>query len=311
MSYYTKNSLIDSNKNTAWMQAFELVKEGSKVFDVGCSSGTFGKELIDRKGCIVDGIEPDKTDAGLAQKKLRHVEPIVAENDQLYTLFPEKYDVISFIDVIEHLEDPASVLQRVKPMLKKDGVILFSIPNMAHLSVRLALLKGEFNYTQTGLLDQTHLHFYTGKEIERVFQEAGYNIQDFKGSSFTYPRLQIDQILNTMGLKTSTKFMEMLTETSANVYQYVGTGAVAKTPKKIKIPTANAHETDYKVIEDTFSNYKKHIKHLEKAVTLKDQHISNIEGMLSGTKQELDRLNSKKVVKLAKKIGSAKRRLKR
>lgn len=311
MSFYTKNALIDSNKNTAWMQAFDLVKEGSKVFDVGCSSGTFGKELIDRKGCVVDGIEPDKTDANLAKDKLRHVEAIVAENDQLYDLFPEKYDIVSFIDVIEHLEDPASVLRRIKPMLKKDGVILFSIPNMAHLSVRLALLKGEFDYTQTGLLDQTHLHFYTGKEIERVFHEAGYNIKDFRGSSFTYPKAQVDEILGKMGLRANKKFMKFLSDTSANVYQYVGTGTISKTPKKTKVPTANAHETDYKVIENTIAGCKKYIKYLEKSVNLKDQHISNIESILNDSKQELERVNSKKVVKLAKKIGSAKQKLKR
>lgn len=285
------------------MQALELVGEGWKVFDVGCSSGNFGEELIKRKNCVVDGIDPDQKDTEIARTKLRRVEAITAEDEKLYEFFPEKYDAILFIDVIEHLANPVEVLERVKNMLKKDGVIIFSIPNMAYVSVRYALLRGEFDYTNTGLLDQTHLHFYTGKYIQKVFNKAGYSIKNFQCSSFTYPEFQSKEILARVGLKPNKKFFNLLEDTGGYVYQYVGSSVVAaKVPEDRPAPKLNAHEKDYKVVNETINNYKKHIKHLSEAVKLKDQHIINLEKIIQGQKEQLDRSTLSKIVSKVKSV---------
>lgn len=174
MSNYS-NVVLSDDPNTPWYRIFAYIEPQSRVLDVGCSAGNFGKALIDQKKCMVDGIEVNKQDSIKAKKKLMNVYNINIENTDFKNL-PGDYRYIYFGDVIEHLVDPVSVLKKITKLLSKDGEILFSIPNMAHLSVRLMLLSGEFNYAKTGLLDNTHLHFYTFKEIERVFNEAGYEI---------------------------------------------------------------------------------------------------------------------------------------
>ena len=268
------------------------------------------KNLLGEKNVLLTALSLTWGDAKLAKKKLRTVHAITAEDENLYKLFPEKYDVISFIDVIEHLAAPITVIKRIKPMLKEDGVILFSIPNMAHLSVRLALMKGEFTYTQTGLLDQTHLHFYTGDYIQRIFNDAGCEINVFNCSSYTYPRMQTNKILKSLGLQPEETFYKTMEDSHANVYQFVGTARKSANIKKTAVPKKNIHENDYKIIEDTINNYIVQAKELRKSITLKDQHISNLEAIIGEKSKELDRLNSKKVIKVMKKVSSAKARFK-
>jgi methyltransferase family protein len=79
-----------------------------------------------------------------------------------------------FADVLEHLKEPDDVLRRVRPFVAENGVVVASIPNIAHASVRLALLGGEFRYREWGLLDDTHLRFFTRASIQDLFEETGY-----------------------------------------------------------------------------------------------------------------------------------------
>src|SRR5690606_24139579 len=97
----------------------------------------------------------------------------------------KKYDVILMIDVIEHLVNPRNSLRSIGSLLKPDGVLIFSVPNMAHISIRLNLLNGKLNYTKTGLLDDTHLHFYTEEYLVNVLTDAGFAISDFRSTSIT------------------------------------------------------------------------------------------------------------------------------
>src|SRR5207248_2616993 len=78
----------------------------------------------------------------------------------------ERFDAILFADVLEHLRDPAALLKRVRPLVAENGVVIASIPNVAHASVRLALLGGSFRYREWGLLDETHLRFFTRHGVE-------------------------------------------------------------------------------------------------------------------------------------------------
>lgn len=286
MSNYTKNKLIDQDKNTAWTQVLSLIGSGWTILDIGCSSGNLGKELIDKKQAIVDGIDIDDADVTLARQKLRKAEVINVETaTELTAIFKDKYDAILFIDVIEHLVDPVAALKKVKSLLKPEGVVIFSIPNMSHVSVRLSLLEGDFTYTQTGLLDKTHLHFYTGKEVQRVFSEAQYRIDNFSCSSLQYPTTLIKERLASIGIegqKDFSKFISMLEETKGFVYQYVGSAKpdTSKTKNSQQVPKLNAHEKDYKIIEQIIEDQKLHIKNLTEERKLKDQHIKNLEKII-------------------------------
>ncbi len=85
------------------------------------------------------------------------------------------FDYIIFGDVLEHLHDPLKTLRYAKKYLKKDGKIIASIPNLMNISVMKQLIHGDFTYTETGLLDKTHIHFFTYNEIKKIFKEAGFN----------------------------------------------------------------------------------------------------------------------------------------
>lgn len=86
-------------------------------------------------------------------------------------------------DVLEHLVAPEQLLQRLPEVLCPDGRIIVSLPNVAHVSVRLSLVLGRFDYTETGILDRTHLHLYTFQSARRLLEGAGLRIeQEFGGS---------------------------------------------------------------------------------------------------------------------------------
>src|SRR5207249_3528300 len=129
--------------------------------------------LRERLGCTVTGIEVQSTAAEVARESADRV--IVADAEELdyaQVFASERFDVILFADVLEHLRDPELVLRRVRRLLEPRGSIVASIPNVAHGSVRVALLGGEFRYTPNGLLDDTHLRFFTKDSVLALFEDA-------------------------------------------------------------------------------------------------------------------------------------------
>lgn len=229
MSHY-KVSFSPGAENLCWNKAADLIKDTSSVLDVGCSTGDFGRALSIYKKCVVDGVEPDSGDSKLAQKVLHQVFNGTVEEAFSGKLKEIKYDHIVFLDVIEHLVDPVSVLSGLKPHLAPGGSIIFSIPNMAHLSTRLMLLDGTFDYGNTGLLDKTHLHFYTQQEVQRVFSEAGYEVEVWDYTEATYPKELITKELARYGLTANKKALAMFQDKNASIFQFVGR-AVIKKPK--------------------------------------------------------------------------------
>lgn len=233
MSNYSDSSFDPDAANSSWYKVFHLIPEKSTVLDIGCSSGNFGAELIKRKKCTVDGIEIFEKDAELARKHLRDVWVLDIERDDLSDIKP-KYDIVYFGDVVEHLVTPVESLARIKKLLKPTGKIIFSIPNMAHATVRLLLLKGDFDYTETGLLDKTHLHFYNQKEVYRVFESSGYEIDELSFVEKDYPNELLKDYAEEIGLTPNDKFYERMHRPDAAAFQFVGSASISKSPKKAK-----------------------------------------------------------------------------
>ena len=101
---------------------------------------------------------------------------IVGSAEEALCSIEDKFDVIVFADVLEHFVHPLDVLAMATSVLAPNGRIIISIPNVAHLSVRLQLLLGSFTYTDRGILDRTHLHFYTKKTLKEMITKAGLHI---------------------------------------------------------------------------------------------------------------------------------------
>jgi 2-polyprenyl-3-methyl-5-hydroxy-6-metoxy-1,4-benzoquinol methylase len=219
MSNYSDSS-FSKDKNSSWYKVYSMIKPGSKVLDVGCSSGNFG-EILRKKKCIVHGIEIDKDDFLEAQKKLDKVFSYNVETDKLNDL-DHDYDYIYFGDVIEHLVRPEKSLARMQKFLKDDGRLLFSVPNMTHILVRLMLLQGKFEYGNTGLLDRTHLHYYDYDFLQRVLNEAGFEVVSIDPVQKDLPEEVIKEELARVGLKATKDFLAYTRASHAAYYQFVG-----------------------------------------------------------------------------------------
>lgn len=162
-----------SNRNNSHTLMVELVGGTKRVLDVGCATGYLARALAER-GCTVSGVE---FDFEAAEEARPHLERLVIgdlETMDLAEAFgDDRFDVIVFGDVLEHLRNPLPVLRAAKGLLADRGSVVASIPNIAHGSVRLALLAGRFNYQDLGLLDTTHVRFFTRSSVEDLFREAG------------------------------------------------------------------------------------------------------------------------------------------
>jgi O-antigen biosynthesis protein len=176
--YETKLNLDDRSSSHALI--IELLGLDKRVLDVGCATGNLAEVLAGR-GCRVTGIEIDPEAARQAEK---HCERVIVGDVESLDLGAEldeaDFDVIVFGDVLEHLKDPLQTLRRFKPFLQTEGYVIASIPNIAHGSVRLALMQGRFRYRSLGLLDDTHLRFFTRETVEQLFKDAGFLIADLR-----------------------------------------------------------------------------------------------------------------------------------
>jgi 2-polyprenyl-3-methyl-5-hydroxy-6-metoxy-1,4-benzoquinol methylase len=151
------------------------VPPGSTVLELGPSSGYMTREFAARQ-CVVDAIEVNPIDAQVAAPHCRTMVVGSAEDPSVFERLQNLYDVAVMADVLEHLRDPEATLRRVGALLRPSGFAVVSLPNVAHWRMRLALLVGKFEYTETDLLDRTHLRFYTRESAVRLFLTTGFEV---------------------------------------------------------------------------------------------------------------------------------------
>jgi 2-polyprenyl-3-methyl-5-hydroxy-6-metoxy-1,4-benzoquinol methylase len=168
------DTMVDAGaENTSHVQMLQLVGGGKRVLDVGCATGYLARALVEQ-GCTVWGVEYDAQAAEQARSALADVLVGDLETLDLVGYFGVgRFDVVIFGDVLEHLRRPLDVLREARPLLVPGGCVVLSIPNIAHGSVRLALLRGEWRYRPLGLLDDTHLRFFTRDTVEELLRAAG------------------------------------------------------------------------------------------------------------------------------------------
>jgi SAM-dependent methyltransferase len=157
------------------LKTLEQEREPARILDVGCAGGYLGK-ILREKGHYVAGIESDAA----AAKNARAYYDVFYLADIETFAFPDRqeFDYILFADVLEHLRDPAAVLRRFIPALKDSGKIIVSVPNVANWIIRLSLLFGRFDSTDRGILDKTHLHFFTLRTLRKMISEVSCRVLD-------------------------------------------------------------------------------------------------------------------------------------
>lgn len=167
--YNEKEYIYDENKpNDGHTAVARLVDKKSRVLDAGCASGILGYILSNYKECVVDGIEYDVEAYEVAKNKKIYKNiynfSVTDSDNKTYNEFfnnKDKYDYIIFADVLEHLDQPWEVINNFFDKLKTNGKMIVCIPNIAHIDIINGLLNGKFNYNRFGILDSTHLRFFT------------------------------------------------------------------------------------------------------------------------------------------------------
>jgi len=164
------------NPGASQWKIIEWVPLGSKVLDIGCASGEVARYLVEKRSCRVVGVEKDPWLAAKARPYCEHVYVGDVETDDILRQIAGPFEVIVLADLLEHLRQPEKVLRAVRPLLCPEGYVLASIPNVANWRIRLKLLAGRFDYTETGLLDRTHLRFFTRRTARELFHQCGFRI---------------------------------------------------------------------------------------------------------------------------------------
>jgi SAM-dependent methyltransferase len=149
------------------------------LLDIGCSYGEFGK-LIKQREVIVWGVEPVKEAASAAARVL---DVVINGFFDIDAPIPDDYfDVITFNDSLEHFPEPNGPLLLAKRKLKKNGILVCCVPNVRYVeNIKNLLFSRDWRYTPMGILDNTHLRFFTEKSIRRTIIEAGYQITRLEG----------------------------------------------------------------------------------------------------------------------------------
>ncbi|MBI5237012.1 MAG: class I SAM-dependent methyltransferase [Deltaproteobacteria bacterium] len=163
-------------------EMLRFVPQGiSTILDIGCGAGEFGHTLKTERNAEVWGIELVPDVARKAANKLDRVSAGNIETDEIS--LPDGYfDGIVFNDVLEHLVDPWQVLRRLRPKLRENGVIVASIPNMRHFHVlKELIIHKQWEYKDQGVLDRTHLRFFTVKGVKDLFETSGYRVVTLEG----------------------------------------------------------------------------------------------------------------------------------
>ncbi|MDP1820790.1 MAG: class I SAM-dependent methyltransferase [Acidimicrobiales bacterium] len=163
--------------NNAHAFSLAMIGRDKDVLELGCAAGHVTQALVEQ-GCRVVGIEYDARAAEAAAE--------IADDVVVTSLFDpgavtkavagREFDVVYAGDVLEHLIDPAGVLQECREALRPGGYAVISLPNVAHVDVKLALLAGRFEYRDYGLLDRTHLRFFTRASITQLVEDAGFHL---------------------------------------------------------------------------------------------------------------------------------------
>lgn len=270
----------NTDKNTIYSKEIELIGFNKKVLEFGCSTG-YVSSILKQRGCRVTGIEIDENAAKKAREYCEKV--IVGDVDTIdldKELKEKKFDVILFGDILEHLKDTKKILIKSKDFLTKDGYSVLSIPNVAHWSTRLELLGGNFDYQKLGILDDSHLRFFTKKSITNLLEASGYFIEIIDYVKQEFDAAKVEATLKMLGGDVNLKKMSLiLNEPDAEAYQYVIKASAFSEYKYIEKLSNDKImlENEIKERKISLAEKDKQIDNLHVEIQNKDKYIHDLE----------------------------------
>ena len=156
-------------------------EKADRILDIGCGDGLFGKYLKETRGAEVWGIEYNADSAKRAEANIDKVlsGDVAARLSEL----PDNYfDLVICNDVLEHLYDPYSVIEKLKAKIVLQGKIMSSIPHIRYFRAMISIIfDKQFKYADDGIFDRTHIRWFTKKSIREMFENAGYEVILLKG----------------------------------------------------------------------------------------------------------------------------------
>jgi 2-polyprenyl-3-methyl-5-hydroxy-6-metoxy-1,4-benzoquinol methylase len=155
-----------------------------QILDVGCDEGFAARDLVGH-GFQVCGIDKNPVALKKAARYYQHTVLADIENEQLP--LQGSFDVIIFADILEHVRDPAAVFRHFAELLAPGGLVVISVPNVAHWYMRLHLLCGRFAYGPRGILDETHLRFFTLRSARELLDKSGFRIEAMDSTPLPLP----------------------------------------------------------------------------------------------------------------------------
>ncbi len=188
---------------------------GGTLLDLGAAGGELGAALRDHFDRTI-GFEYDVGRIGDLRPRFDSV--VIADLEAVRTL-PASARAIVLADILEHLRDSSTLLRCVRQSLAADGRLFISVPNIANITVRLGLLFGVFEYRDRGILDYTHLRFFTMRTIRREIENAGFRIAAVRGSSVPI-RLIIGRWMPDLLLRAGERLLTWITRVWRSLFAY-------------------------------------------------------------------------------------------
>lgn len=175
-SRYDREIKLDTNDPLS--RFAQRIPAGATVLDLGCGPGVLGRLTASlKKSCTLDAVEGDPEAVAMARGFYRHIIAADLQNADLAAMLPgRKYDFIVLADVIEHLEAPGRLLRRLPVLLQPEGRLLISLPHIGYAGLVAELLTGQFAYRPHGLIDRTHLRFFTRASAARLLALNGFAV---------------------------------------------------------------------------------------------------------------------------------------
>ena len=210
---------MDEQQRTSLSVLASLVPAGSLLLDLGTGSGALGQYLGRHKQCQADGLTHNPEEARLAAPHYRRLEVADLDTCDLNQIFAgNRYQTIVCADVLEHLRNPGQILEQTRTLLAPDGRLLLSLPNVGYLGLIAELVLGEFRYRQEGLLDQTHLRFFTRQSLLEFL--AGHGWQATRLETIPVP-LAESEFGSAAGRLPPPLLRRLLSLPDAQTYQFV------------------------------------------------------------------------------------------